>query len=188
MAKIFTHRRINTTKGRIVIPDAPEPAKTPDEERAIMRSLKKEEQEAALAKRAKALADFEKLPAPAPSHTFFLEPELVMAFSDIPPQARKMEHRRVDQRDGPMPNKAILESLQWLRRFRRGEKFSCGDCGCDITASGKDRVPYEIKAEGPPYEISGLCEACWQKERDGAVSYISNSRIRCVEGKPNATH
>jgi hypothetical protein len=55
MTKIFSHRRINPNKGRVVGADAPAPPQTSSEDVALLRRLRKEQEAASLERRASAL-------------------------------------------------------------------------------------------------------------------------------------
>lgn len=181
-AKIFPHRRLNPDKGRVAIPDAPQPAYTPIEDRVVMRELIREEQAKQLARRAEMLTNQSNANRPTKSPPpfdvkFYFEPELVIVFTNLPLNTRKRASRvSAEVNIGG----AMGASVVWLKRFHKKEQFFCSECGFEITATEKGTVPYEIVATGPacgPFMISGLCRNCHLKDHGGEEMWISKSRF-----------
>lgn len=196
MGKIFPYRKLNPTKGRADIPDAPPIPHTPKEDMAAWRELVKEEQAKLLARRAAAARNRErKANRPLQTHyAFYFEPELAMAFKMARHATFEIDYRELDQRNGPNPNRYLAAAYDWLKHvFMKQAPCTCAKCGIDITSKKRGRVPHEMLATGPlngPYKIQGICLDCIvvHESDDAMVSYIKDSRIVCKRINPEGNN
>jgi hypothetical protein len=113
MAKIFSHRRINPNKGRVVGADAPAPPQISPEDSALLRRLRKEQEAAALDRRASALPKSKASESNEPNYQFFYMSYYAAAYL--------LELKPFDDLD--------LKSRKKARQIARRKQHACVVCG-----------------------------------------------------------
>jgi hypothetical protein len=133
MTKIFSHRRINPNKGRVVGADVPAPPQTSSEDSALLRRLRKEQEAASLERRASALPKSKASQSNEPNYEFF--------YMSYYAAAHLLELKPIADLD--------LKSRKRARQIARRKQHTCAVCGHAVAFADERQGPEIIVVAKP---------------------------------------